>query len=78
MPQHAMTIHTVQNVLDYIEANLLEALTPQTIAEQFHVSVSALNSLFAMVCDVAVMEYVRNRRLSLAGHELFFFKQTGY
>lgn len=69
-PIYAVGIHIVQDILDYIEANLLEALTPARVAGQFYVSVSTVNHLFAMVCDTSVMEYVRNRRLSLAGQAL--------
>ncbi|HML45402.1 MAG TPA: AraC family transcriptional regulator [Clostridia bacterium] len=67
---YAVGVHIVQNILDYIEENLLEALTPAGVAGQFFVSVSAVNHLFAMVCDTSIMEYVRNRRLSLAGQAL--------
>lgn len=67
---HAVTIHVVQDMIDYIEANLLETLTPQAIARQFFLSLSAMNTLFKIVCDMGVMEYVRNRRLTLAGQAL--------
>jgi AraC-like DNA-binding protein len=67
---HAATIGIVQKIIDYIEENLLEPLTPTLLAKQFYLSVSAFSSLFKIVCDVSVMEYIRNRRLSLAGREL--------
>ncbi len=65
-----ITLSTVQMVIDYIEDNILESLTPNQIAEQFYLSTSALNNLFKIVCNITIMEYVRNRRLSLAGKEL--------
>lgn len=67
---YAVGVHLMQDILDYIEENLLEALTPARVAGKFFISVSAVNHLFAMVCDISVMEYVRNRRLSLAGQAL--------
>ena len=67
---HALTISNVQKIVDYIEENLLEPLTPVLLARQFYLSVSALSNMFKIVYDTAVMEYVRNRRLSLAGQEL--------
>jgi AraC-like DNA-binding protein len=67
---HAITINIVQKIVDYIEDNLLEPLTPTLLAEQFFLSVSALSNLFKIVCDIAIMEYIRYRRLSLAGQEL--------
>lgn len=44
---------------------------PKHIAEQLFLSVSALNNLFKIVCGMTIMEYIRNRQLSLAGKELF-------
>jgi AraC-like DNA-binding protein len=66
----AITINGVQNIIDYIEQNLLEDLIPNDIAKQFYLSISTLNNLFRVVCGMPIMEYVRNRRLSLAGKEL--------
>ncbi|MBE5967731.1 MAG: helix-turn-helix transcriptional regulator [Lachnospiraceae bacterium] len=65
-----VTINTVQNIIDYMEENLYEELTPNRIAAQFFLSISAMNSMFKIVCNMTIMEYVRNRRLSLAGQEL--------
>lgn len=60
----------VQGIIDYIEENLLEVLSPAIIASHFFVSVSALASLFKNCCGMTVMEYIRNRRLTLAAEEL--------
>lgn len=65
-----LSIQTVQKIIDYIEENILEIVTPNNIAEQFYLSVSKLNNIFKVVCNMTIMEYVRNRRLSLAGKEL--------
>ena len=59
----------VQKIIDYIEENLLEELTPAIIASHFSVSASALSSLFKNCCEMTVMEYIRNRRLTLAAEE---------
>lgn len=64
------SLSTLQEILDYIEENLLEELTPATISAHFFVSVSALSSLFRVVCGMTVMEYIRNRRLTLAAADL--------
>ncbi|WMJ87449.1 helix-turn-helix domain-containing protein [Anaerocolumna sp. MB42-C2] len=69
-PINAISMNTVQLIINYIEDNLLERLTPGIIAKQFYLSVSTLNNLFKIVCDMTIMEYIRNRRLSLAGYEL--------
>ena len=60
----------VQETIDYIEENLLSDLTPDKIAAHFFVSVPTLTTAFKVVCGMTITEYVRNRRLSLAGEEL--------
>ncbi len=67
---NTVAIDVVQDILDYMEANLLEVLTPARLAKQFYLSTSSLNIIFRVVCGMTVMEYIRNRRLSLAGKEL--------
>lgn len=67
---NAIAINNVQNIIDYIEDNLYEDLIPNDIAKQFYLSISTLNNLFKVVCGITIMEYVRSRRLSLAGKEL--------
>lgn len=67
---NTISIDMVQKIINYIEDNLLEMITPNNISEQFFLNVSTLNNLFKIVCNMTIMEYVRNRRLSLAGKEL--------
>jgi len=67
---HAITIDSLQKIIDYIEKNIEEQLTPAIVAKQFFLSESSVNVLFRVICDVSVMEYIRNRRLTLAGQEL--------
>lgn len=67
---HAVTINSLQNIMDYIEENITEPLTPAVIAGHFFLSISSINILFRVICDISVMEYIRNRRLTLAGQEL--------
>ncbi len=63
-------ISIVQDIVDYMEANLESPLTPAIIAGRFYVSVSSVNVLFKAICGIPLMEYLRNRRLTLAGREL--------
>lgn len=60
----------IQKIIDYMEGNLLEELTPSVIAVHFSVSASTISSLFKIVCGMTIMEYIRNRRLTLAAEEL--------
>ena len=64
------SLSMLQQVIHYIEKNIFEELTPAIIAAHFHISVSALSSLFKIICGMTIMEYIRNRRLSLAAEEL--------
>lgn len=67
---YGVSARMIGRILEYIEAHLLEALTPAGIAAQFYMSPSALSQLFTTVCDTGIMEYIRNRRISLAGQAL--------
>lgn len=70
MPSEIFSISMLRQVIDYIEKNLLEELTPTDIAVHFYMSESSLSVLFKTVCEMTIMEYVRLRRLSLASEEL--------
>lgn len=67
---NSFSLSMLQQVIDYIEIYLLEGLTPTTIANHFYISVSTLSSLFKITCQITLMEYVRNRKLTLATEEL--------
>lgn len=67
---YAVTLGTLQQIILYIEDHLTEPLTPKGIAEAFFLSVSSVNLLFRAICDLSIMEYIRNRRLTQAGQEL--------
>lgn len=60
----------LQEIIEYIEENLLEELTLDGVAGHFYISSTLINQLFRNVFDMTAMEYVRYRRLSLAGNEL--------
>ena len=64
------SLSMIQQVIEYIEKNLYEELTPAVIADCFFISESTLSALFKIVCEMTIMEYIRNRRLTLAAEEL--------
>lgn len=66
--------HTVQKIIDYIEDHILEELTLSKIAQNFYISNSTVGNLFKLASNMTIMEYIRNRRLSLAGEELITSK----
>ena len=60
----------LNNAIEYIEDNLLGDITSSKIARHVYISSSHLQRGFYCLTGMTISEYVRNRRLSLAGHEL--------
>jgi len=60
----------VQNAIWYIEDNITEELDYEIIAKQAYISNFHFQKGFKILCGVTVGEYIRNRRLTLAGMEL--------
>lgn len=56
--------------IDYIEDNLTGEIEASEAAKRLNVSVFYFQKAFALLCGCTFGEYVRNRRLSLAGSEL--------
>lgn len=63
-------IKAVEAAIEYIEENITEDLTIAGIASQVNLSAFYFQKGFAMLCGYTVGEYIRMRRLSLAGSEL--------
>ena len=57
-------------VVAFIEANLLEKTDKEEISRITRMSFSDVNRLFLLLAEVSVSEYVRKRRMSLAGINL--------
>lgn len=60
----------LQRALDYVEEHLTEPLDYGQIAKQAYSSSFHFQRVFGLVCGYTLGEYIRNRRLSLAGGEL--------
>ncbi|MCL2565310.1 MAG: AraC family transcriptional regulator [Defluviitaleaceae bacterium] len=63
-------VEILNNAIEYIENNLLDNIALSQIAEHVHISSAHLQRGFSALADLTVGEYIRNRRLSLAGLEL--------
>ena len=61
--------------ITYIEKNLTEDLTVDDIAKHVCISPFYFQRGFAMLCGFTVAEYIRKRRLSLAGNDLIYSEQ---
>ena len=60
----------LQKAIDYIEDNLTETIDYDMVAAQSFSSSYHFQRVFSILCGFTVGEYIRNRRLSLAGAEL--------
>lgn len=56
--------------INYMEAHLLENITYEDVARHVYMSNYHFHRLFSMLTGISANEYIRNRRLSMAGQEL--------
>ena len=64
----------MQNAIDYIEEHITEKVDYEEIARCSCLSSYNFQRVFGILCGYTLGEYIRNRRLSLAGQDLV---QTG-
>jgi len=60
----------IQKAIDYIEEHLTENIDYEMVAAQSFSSAYHFQRVFSILCGFTLGEYIRNRRLSLAGTEL--------
>ena len=60
----------IQRAIDYIEDNLTETINYDKVAKQCYSSSYHFQRVFSILCGFTLGEYIRNRRLALAGREL--------
>ena len=64
-------IQSLNKAIGYIESNLLlDDLNCEAIAQRIYISSYHFQRVFRLLTGMTVGEYIRNRRLSLAGQEL--------
>lgn len=63
-------IKSLQNAIDYIENHLTEEIEIEEVAKIANSSPFNFQRVFSILCNLTLGEYIRNRRLSLAGSEL--------
>ena len=63
-------IEGIGEAIKYIEDNINEEITIKNIAEKVFMSPFYFQKGFAMLCGFTVGEYIRRRRLTLAGREI--------
>ncbi len=60
----------IQRAIDYIEDNLTEKIDYDEVAKKCYSSSYHFQRVFSILCGFTLGEYIRNRRLTLAGREL--------
>jgi len=63
-------IQNLQKAIDYMEKHILEPITYEDVAKHIYVSSYYFHRTFSLVTGMTSNEYIRNRRLSMAGQEL--------
>lgn len=63
-------VERIEKAIDYIETHIIEELDAEYIAKECYMSVFHFQRVFSIMTGVSLGEYIRNRRLSLAGEEL--------
>lgn len=63
-------LEDITSSIKYIEGHLTDELTLEKIAAKINLSPFYFQKGFSILCGITVSEYIRNRRLSLAGRDL--------
>ena len=63
-------MESISRAIGYIEGRLTEEISIDDIADQIHISPFYFQKGFSLLCGYTVAEYIRKRRLALAGSEL--------
>lgn len=63
-------IKSISKAIDYIEENITNDLTIEQIANNVFISPFYFQKGFSMLCGFSVSDYIRQRRLALAGSEI--------
>lgn len=63
-------VTSIQSIVDYIEEHLAEELDLHYLASKIYSSEFQFQRMFTILCGCPFGEYIRNRRLTLAGYDL--------
>lgn len=65
-------IQSIQKAIEFMEDNIMEPINYEDVARHVYMSNYHFHRIFSMITGMTVNEYIRNRRLSMAGQELTF------
>lgn len=63
-------IQAIQNAIDYVEEHICEKINYEEVAKAAYSSSYHFQRVFGILCGITLGEYIRRRRLTLAGNEL--------
>ena len=63
-------MEAIRDAVNYIENHITEEITMYDVADYVNVSPFYFHKGFSILCGYSITEYIRNRRLALAGEEL--------
>lgn len=66
----------ISEAINYIEEHITDDISMYEVADHVHVSPFYFHKGFSILCGYTVTEYIRNRRLALAGQELLATDST--
>lgn len=63
-------IQSIQKAIDYMESHILEDINYEDVARHVYMSNYHFHRLFSMITGITANEYIRKRKLSMAGQEI--------
>jgi len=63
-------VNRLQKMIDYIEENIMIDIEMNTLAKMMHCSKHDFQRIFAYLVGLPLSEYIKNRRLTLAGEDI--------
>lgn len=63
-------IEGIQNAIEYIEEHITDNIDYEEVAKVAYSSSFHFQRVFGIMCGITLGEYIRRRRLTLAGNEL--------
>jgi len=60
----------IQNAINYIESHITDEIEMDLVAKEAACSEFYFQRIFSILCGITLGDYIRNRRLTLAGNEL--------
>ena len=62
---------SLNEITEYIDKNLEEKINYEVLAKKLGVNIYTIQRLFTMIAGISLSEYIRKRRLSSAGFDLY-------